>query len=851
MPLTPQARLGPYEVLAPLGAGGMGEVYRARDTRLGREVAIKVLPPAFAADQDRLQRFEREARAAGLLNHPNILTVFDVGHHDGQPYVVSELLEGGTLRDRLQGGAIPPRKAIDYGIAIASGAAAAHDKGIVHRDLKPENVFLTRDGRVKILDFGLAKLVQGGLSPLSVGDAATVATDTQAGLVLGTVGYMSPEQVQGKPADGRSDIFSLGAMLYEMVAGRPPFKRDSAIETMSAILKEDPPAIEDSGVALPPGLGPVVQHCLEKNPEERFQSARDLAFGLQALSGMSGRGVHAALPSRASRRPLRFAALTLLAVFALAGAFLAGRRFAPHVQPSFQQLTFREGGVTSARFGADGESAVFSGAWGAAPEQVFHSRLGSAESRPFELPSARVLAVSRAGDLAVLLNPKFQGSFRDAGMLARLSSAGGAPRELVEGVEAADWAPDGERLAIVRELGGRSRLEFPVGTVLFETDGWVSHPRVAPDGRSVAFIHHPGANDDGGEVMLVDGRRQATSLSKGWLSIRGLAWAGDEVWFSAAPGGVVRQLHAVTRAGKARLLAATTGNVTLHDATPGGRALLTRESERIGIAVRSAGEAEERDLSWLDWSLVRDISRDGRMIVFDETGEGGGPKHGIFMRRLDGSPAVRLGDGQDPSLSADERWVACLQDKDDEIVVLPTGAGEAFRVQTPGLSVRNVAWFPDNRRLLIFGAERGKGTRHYVQRVDEQTRVAVTPEGIREWVLSSDGRFLLARTGDGSYRTFPTGGGPAVQVSGIEPGERLMQTTPDGRGLYVFDRQVSPVRITLVDLATGRRSLAATVAGRRPSIVSALSVQMTPDLQHIAYSYGVSTSDLYLAERLR
>ena len=320
MPIGPGARFGPYEILGSVGAGGMGEVYRARDPRLGREVAVKVLPPQFAGDPDRLRRFELEARAAGALNHPNVLGVLDLGSENGHPYVVSELLEGETLRQRLRVAALTPKKAMEVAVQIAHGLAAAHDKGIVHRDLKPENLFVTREGRLKILDFGLAKLSRDG-SPedevtLASGDtpAAGDGAATEAGAILGTVGYMSPEQVRGLPADARSDIFSFGVVLYEMVSGRRPFARDTHAETLTAILKDDPPELAETHPNVPPALERVVRRCLEKSPDERFHSARDVAYAIDALSSSSpGRAVPgpvAAAPRarRVLTRPRRRAA---------------------------------------------------------------------------------------------------------------------------------------------------------------------------------------------------------------------------------------------------------------------------------------------------------------------------------------------------------------------------------------------------------------------------------------------------------------------------------------------------------------------------------------------------------------
>src|SRR6202521_3774760 len=316
MPLTAGVRLGPYEILAPLGAGGMGEVYRARDTRLGREVAVKVLPESLNADPDRLRRFEQEARAASALNHPNILTVHDFGQQNGSPYVVSELLEGATLRERMTQESLSARKAVDYGIQIALGLAAAHEKGIVHRDLKPENVFVTRDGRVKILDFGLAKLSE----PTGSGSQTNLPTAvpaTDPGVVLGTLGYMAPEQVRGKAADARPDIFAFGAILYEMLSGRRAFHGDTAADTMSAILTKDAPELSATNRNVSPGLDRVVRHCLEKDPERRFHSAHDLAFDLEALSDASGARPPVSGPARSWRRiALPIAAVVLLAIAA-------------------------------------------------------------------------------------------------------------------------------------------------------------------------------------------------------------------------------------------------------------------------------------------------------------------------------------------------------------------------------------------------------------------------------------------------------------------------------------------------------------------------------------------------------
>jgi len=337
MALNPGTKLGQYEIIAPLGAGGMGEVYRARDAQLGRDVAIKVLPSALATDPDRLRRFEQEARAAAALNHPNILAVYQMGTHEGAPYLVSELLEGSTLREQLLRGQVPVRKAVDYGIQTARGLAAAHEKGIVHRDLKPENLFVTKDGRIKILDFGLARLTN---HPQVLEEGSpTLTQGTEAGVVLGTVGYMSPEQVRGQPADARADLFALGAILYEMLTGKRAFHKPTAPETMSAILNEDPPATSQIVPSVPPAMQRVVQRCLEKNPEQRFHSASDLAFALEALSdaGSAATGTFAVSRPRSSWKWLA-AAVIALAVIAAVTFWLTRTPPSPVVE-SIVQLT--------------------------------------------------------------------------------------------------------------------------------------------------------------------------------------------------------------------------------------------------------------------------------------------------------------------------------------------------------------------------------------------------------------------------------------------------------------------------------------------------------------------------------
>ncbi|MCU1350448.1 MAG: hypothetical protein JWO56_3478, partial [Acidobacteria bacterium] len=498
--------LGPYKIIEPIGAGGMGEVYRALDTRLERHVAVKVLSKNFSMDADALRRFEQEARAAGMLNHPNILAIYDIGTEDTQRYIVSELLEGESLRIRLRQGPLPARKATDYAVQVARGLAAAHEKGIVHRDLKPENLFITRDGQIKILDFGLVKLMAPRVPDAnSVDDHAPTApvTPTEPGRLLGTVGYMAPEQIRGGSGDHRSDIFAFGAILFEMLAGRPAFRGESPIETLNSILKDDAPDFYDLGIRVPSMLERTVRHCMEKNPDERFQSARDLAFDLGAMSGLTSPAMPLMLPRirwRSIWKPLAW--LAVLALL-LAGSYAIGTRNGRRPPPTFKRLTFRSGTIAHARFGPDGQTIYYSAKWAGNPVSVFAVRPDSPESRDLGFGHADILAISRSGQLAISLRRHPIGYAREVGTLAQVAIAGGAPRELLEDVEAADWSPDG-RLAIVRAVATHSRLEFPIGKVLYESSGWISHPRFSPDGTKLGFLDHPILNDDRGNVALIE-----------------------------------------------------------------------------------------------------------------------------------------------------------------------------------------------------------------------------------------------------------------------------------------------------------------------------------------------------------
>ncbi|HUL78133.1 MAG TPA: serine/threonine-protein kinase [Vicinamibacteria bacterium] len=464
MALAAGTRLGPYEVVSSLGSGGMGEVYRARDPRLGRDVAIKVIGGEGPPNPERLRRFEQEARSVAALQHPHILAVHDVGTYEGRPYLVLELLEGETLRERLSRGALPLRKAVEVAVQICDGLAAAHAHGVIHRDLKPENVFLVREGGVKLLDFGLAKLLE---APEAGGSEAATETATDRGVWVGTAGYVSPEQLRGQGATARSDVFALGAVLYEMLTGQRAFRGATKADTLAAILEKDPPAMALASGSVPAPLERVVLRCLEKDLDDRFQSARDVAYALEALSTGSASEPAMALPMPKSLRWLRTSAAILGVAAGVGFGFVVGRRAAEKAPPVFKTLTFRRGWLDQARFAPDGRTVIYGAGWDGKAVELFQTRTDSPESRPLGLVHAKVLSISSQGQMAILLDPSRRQGFFGLGTLAVVPLAGGTPRELLENVIAADWTPDGRDLCISHvQPNGEITIEQPPGTVL-------------------------------------------------------------------------------------------------------------------------------------------------------------------------------------------------------------------------------------------------------------------------------------------------------------------------------------------------------------------------------------------------
>jgi eukaryotic-like serine/threonine-protein kinase len=757
------------------------------------------------------------------------------------------------LRDRLRTGPLTSRKALEFAKQIASGLAAAHEKGIVHRDLKPENIFITDDGRAKILDFGLAKFTRPEAD--ASGDAPTQQIATDAGTVMGTVGYMSPEQVRGKNADPRSDIFAFGAILYEMLSGKRAFHGDSAADTMSAILKEDPQDLAETNRNVSPALERIVRHCLEKSPAERFQSARDVAFNLEALSDITStsRSGVKAIPEPAGRRwllPL-LAAVLVLASWAAIYRYARGKAVS---NPKFHEITFRNGTIWDARFAPDGQSIIYGAAWEGAPQEIFSTRSDSSDSRQVGLSDSQILSISSSGEMAIALHPRPSGPFSQSGTLARVPLAGGAPREVADHVMWADWAPDGQSLAMVRtSTTAISHLEYPVGNVIYEPRGWVSHVRFSPNGEFLALADHVVDGDDG-RVVIIDthGNRKASSAVYG--SVEGLAWSpdGKEVWFSAVPGGNARSIYAMDFSGKERMIYRAPGGLIIHDISRSGLVLLTAEKARLSIVGLAPGETQERSLSWFDWSLVTDLSADGKTAIFSETGEAVGTNYSIFMRKTDGSPAVRLGAGGFGSLSPDAKFVVSGTGDPAQLLLLPTGIGEPRKLTDDKLDHSNIGWMPDSKAIVFTSTEPGHDRRTYLLAIEGGATRPITPEGVIGSLVTPDGKYLLATDRKLDRWFYPIAGGEPQKLKlDILPNQRIVQMFGDGKSVLVRAREV-PSHVMRVDLATGRRQPWKEIMPPDPAGVADIpNVRFSADGKAYVYSVGRLLSDLYVVDGLK
>jgi len=854
------ARLGPYAVVAPLGAGGMGEVYRAHDARLGRDVAVKVISSEGPTAPDRMEMFHQEARALAALDHPHILALHDFGSADGLLYAVFELLEGQTLRQRLQAGALTVRKALDLAVQICRGLHAAHARGIVHRDLKPENVFLAADGHVKVLDFGLAQLrvsvEAAAVRPMS-GDTATPTSS----LPSGTFGYMSPEQLRGAEVGPTSDLFALGVVLYEMVSGRRPFEASTTPQSVAAVLTRDPPEMASPSGPLPPALESIVRRCLEKDPKDRFQSAHDLAFALEAVLGGA---TTSARPLPRARVLPSWLPAAAVAVIALVGGVFLGRALRPEPStPVFTQLTFRRGWANFARFAPDGRTVVYTAAWDGGPPEVFTTRTDSRVSQALGLKHAAVLAVSSRGELAVLLDPNRQAGLFTRGVLATVPLGGGDPREVLGDVQEADWAPDGKTLAVLRApLGGEQTLEMPPGEVRYRSAQGLRLMRVSPDGGRIAFIE--GA-ESARRLMAYDlASGRASILADGLPSnLFGLAWpaGGREIWLTVGESAASRDVVAVKSSGGGadrrdlRIVYRSLTAASLLDVAPDGRALLLRGTDRWGAMSRLSGSAAEQDLSIFDFTVPAAVTPDGRTLLLDEFSQASGPAGAVYVRRL-GGPLVRLTDGTGCDLSPDGASILVKAEGPPRLLDVSNGPTLARTLDLGAIAPRWAKWVPpDSQRVVVLGNEPSRPLRLWLaDRSGKEKPRALGPEaGATFFAVSRDGVWVASRFTPGVVTLLPTGGGPSREIAGVPDDLVVGSFNGDGRWLYLVRTSVSfPCEVHRLELATGRVEPWKRVAPADATGISQCAwMNLSADGHSYAYGYFRSFADLVLAEGLR
>ena len=848
-------RLGQYEVLSLLGVGGMGEVYRARDTRLGRDVAVKILPDAFALDADRLARFRREAHLLASLNHPHIAAIYGLDEIGGVRFLVLELVDGETLAARLAHGPLRADEAVGIAKQIAEALEAAHEKGIIHRDLKPANIALTRDGRVKVLDFGLAKATDAYAATIDPSDTPTMpspAVMTSTGVIIGTAAYMSPEQARGRALDKRVDIWAFGCVLYEMLTGRRPFEGETVTDVIANIIHHAP-AWNVLPPETPAGVRALLARCLAKDAAQRLRDIGDAQFD---LDGAIESGVIEAAPRPSFNRRARFTlvvAAPLVALGLVGSGLIIGQRTAKPAVPVYQLLTFQRDSVMSARFSPDGETIIYSAAVDD-QLQIFSRRMDSSDSRPIGVTNADILSVSSRGEMAVLLIRRYLGSRSSRGTLARMSLLGGAPREMLDDVQEADWSPDGTQLAVVRWVNGRNRIEYPIGHVLYESDGFLSFPRVSPSGQLVAFMDHPLKYDNRGSVVLVDAQGHAKALTAEWGGEGGLAWSSDgrEVWFTASTGEEFDALRAVTLDGRQRVIARAPGYLTIQDIRKDGRALMMRDDSRTEVIGLAPGEATERDLTWFSDVGLRDLSVDGKAILFTNFVVGTTTNYSTYLRRTDGSPAVRLGDGDACAFSPDGTWVAAVLKSPSRLFLLPTGAGDIRPLDAPAIEMfdKPTRWI-DATRILFAGKETGHDWRSYVYEIESRHVHAVTPEGVLGRFVSPDGKWIVAE--DPVRRKF------LYRVDAAETGRLLPLTdtdglsgwSADGQSLFLYRVEGRRIRMLRLHLTTGLETPVRETTLHGSASGEVYQVFVTPDAKSYVYQLRHGLADLYLVNGLK
>jgi len=878
--------IGPYEVLSELGSGGMGTVYLAQDARLGRKIALKLLPPQFTNDKDRLRRFQQEARAASALNHPNILTVYEIEQKADIHYIATEYVDGVTLRQLLSTDQLELDRILSIATQIASALQAAHAAGIVHRDIKPENVMIRSDGYIKVLDFGLAKLTENEFAPTT--------SETNPGVVMGTPRYMSPEQARGLDVDLRTDIFSLGTVIYEMVTGRVPFEGETTSDIIAAIIKDEPEPMSLSVPELPSEFEEVVNKALAKDLGLRYPTIAEFGSDLQRLKdGIQLNALARFTSDNSTRRQtvsrlgstdpqaqqntdpfsrktsIRWAisaALGLVVLVAVVTVLFLNRHGKPAPAPSAnnrqttRQLTNRDGFISASRFAPDGKGVIYSAGFDGKPLELFFTDAEGSDARTAGIQSAALKSVSRTGKIAVLFDFELNWSDGFNGTLAILPADGGKPETVMEGVDDAAFAPDGNSLAIVRSVLGEQQLEYPSGHVLYKSSGWMSYPRFSPKGDKIAFFEHP-LGDFSGSVAVLDlASQKKTDISTEWRSLKGLAWnpRNNEIWFGGSRIGKKLSINAVSLTGQLRMHVYEVPGVgaRIDDISDDGKMLINQGiSNHTTMMVLEGKSGNEVD-SQFAWATSADLSADGKTLLYYDWGwesREASEGNSVYLRKLHSSGRTRLGPGKALALSPDGNWALTLQTTPQpQLVLLSTSSTDPKILPNRGMKEYYYAsFFPDGRQILFTGVEvrPDAAIRSYVQDINTGDVRPLTEEWTTALRISPDEKTAITLQPDQTYYLQPLDGGDPKPISGLESGDEPIQWSNDGRAVYVIGAGEFATKIYRVNLATGNRREWKTIDP--PNKVGLVGLELnpggiliTPDGKVSVYTYWILLQQL-------